>query len=110
MEVFSDLSARHPGYSLKFGGEFAEFEETMSGIWKLFALGIFLIYIILGGQFASFIQPFIILYTIPFAFIGAIAGLVLIQSPFTIATNVWNRSTFRYCCQRRACSHQFYKQ
>ncbi len=86
MEVFSDLGARHPGYSLKFGGEFAEFEETMSGIWKLFALGIFLIYIILGGQFASFIQPFIILYTIPFAFIGAIAGLVLIQSPFTIAT------------------------
>ena len=60
MTAFNDLEARHPGYSLKFGGEFAEFEETMDGIWKLFAVGIFLIYIILGGLFGSFIQPFII--------------------------------------------------
>ena len=86
MEEYEDIAARHPGYSLTFGGEFAEFAETMEGLWKLFILGVFLIYIILGGQFGSFIQPLIILYTIPFAFIGAIAGLLIINSPFTIAT------------------------
>ncbi|KPK89578.1 hypothetical protein AMJ80_09590 [bacterium SM23_31] len=86
MEEFADLGARYPGYSLKFGGEFSELSESMEGLWKLFILGVFLIYVILGGQFSSLMQPLIILYTIPFAFIGAIAGLLIINSPFSLNT------------------------
>ncbi|MFC1564312.1 efflux RND transporter permease subunit [candidate division KSB1 bacterium] len=83
---FEDLGARYPGYAISLGGEFAEFEESMQGLWKLFLVGLFLIYIILGGQFRSFLQPLIILYTIPFAFIGAIFGLMIIKAPFSLST------------------------
>ncbi|MFC1728808.1 efflux RND transporter permease subunit [candidate division KSB1 bacterium] len=82
----ADLSARFPGYSIKFGGEFQEMNETLDSLWKLFLFGLFLMYLILGGQFKSFIQPLMIMYTIPFGFIGAVVGLLLVNSPFTIAT------------------------
>ena len=38
---------------------------------------VFLIYFILGTQFKSYIQPLIILFAIPFAFLGAIIGILL---------------------------------
>lgn len=84
LEDYSTIGTRYPGYSIKTGGQFAEFAESMDGLAELFLIGIFLIYVILGGQFRSFVQPLIILFTIPFSFIGAIFGLLLINSPFSI--------------------------
>jgi len=53
---------------------------------QLFLLGVFIMYMLLGAQFKSFTQPFIILFTIPFAFIGAMLGLLINGSPFGIVT------------------------
>jgi len=69
-----------------FGGEFEEFQEAFSGIFRLFLIGIGLIYVILGTQFRSFIQPVIIMTAIPFAFIGAMLGLFFSGNPFSITT------------------------
>jgi len=85
-EKFKDISKEFPGYRLDFRGQFKEFQEAFTDIGILFAFGILLIYIILGSQFKSFIQPIMIIFTIPFAFIGAIFGLILAQSPFSIST------------------------
>lgn len=85
-EKFAELAALYPNCSLAFEGEFEEFKEIWTGIGRLFAIGIFLIYLILGTQFQSFSQPFIILLTIPFAFIGAMLGLLLSGNPFSIST------------------------
>jgi len=85
-DAYAGIGARFPGYSVSFGGEFEEFNESIDALWKLFLLGVFLMYIILGGQFKSFVQPLMILYTIPFGFIGAIMGLLLIRSPFSFTT------------------------
>ena len=43
-------------------------------------------YILLGTQFKSFTQPLIILFTVPFAFIGAMLGLLVNGTPFGIVT------------------------
>ena len=43
-------------------------------------------YILLGAQFKSFTQPLIILFTIPFAFIGAMLGLLVNGTSFGIVT------------------------
>ena len=83
---FDRISPRYPGYTLEFGGEFAEFQKAFSGIFALFAFGILLIYFILGTQFKSFLQPLIILMTVPFAFIGAMLGLITSGSPLSIAS------------------------
>ena len=79
-----NLSKRFPGYHLDFGGEFKEFEESFASLKMLFLVGIFLVYVILGGQFKSFVQPIIILFTIPFAFIGSMLGLLVAGSSFSI--------------------------
>ena len=81
-----ELNPRYPGYALESGGQFAEFEKAFEGIQWLFGVGILLIYFILETQFKSFIQPMIILTTVPFAFIGAMVGLIASGNPLSIAS------------------------
>jgi multidrug efflux pump subunit AcrB len=83
---FRDISQRYPGYRLDFRGQFAEFNEAFSSLGRLFVLGVFIMYILLGAQFKSFTQPLIILFTVPFAFIGAMLGLLINGTPFGIVT------------------------
>lgn len=83
---FQDISDRFPGVRLVFGGEFQEFEKAFSGIIELFLIGLGMIYLILSAQFRSFVQPLIIMFAIPFGFIGAMVGLILSGNPFSITT------------------------
>lgn len=83
---FGDIGQRYPGYRLDFRGQFAEFNEAFSSLGRLFVLGVFIMYVLLGTQFKSFAQPLIILFTIPFAFIGAMIGLIISGTPFGIVT------------------------
>jgi multidrug efflux pump subunit AcrB len=83
---FRDISQRYPGYRLDFRGQFAEFKEAFSSLGRLFVLGVCIMYILLGAQFKSFTQPLIILFTVPFAFIGAMLGLIINGTPFGIIT------------------------
>jgi len=83
---FADIKRQYPGYDVDFRGQFAEFKEAMASLQKLLIVGIILIYIILGAQFKSFIQPLVIMFTVPFAFIGAMFGLLISGYPFSVAT------------------------
>lgn len=83
---FAEISAKYPGYSLDFGGEWNEFKNAFGSLAQLFVVGILLIYMILGAQFKSFLQPLIIIFTIPFAILGAVTGLLFLGAPFSIAT------------------------
>lgn len=83
---FRDISVSHPGYSLDFSGEMQEFKESFQELSKLFMFGVILIFTILSAQFKSVRQSLIILLTIPFAFIGSMFGLFIIQTPFSIVT------------------------
>jgi multidrug efflux pump subunit AcrB len=85
-DAFRQISPKYPGYRIDFGGEFKEFETAFDNILMLFTIGLILIYAILGAQFKSFAQPLIIMFTIPFAFIGAALGLFVTGNPFSIAT------------------------
>ena len=85
-ERAGDLLVRFPGYQIDFEGEFKHFRETFDNILQLFMVGVFLIYLILSGQFRSFVQPLIILFTIPFAFLGAMIGVLVLGSKFTVLT------------------------
>ncbi len=75
-----------PGYSIDFEGEFKQFTQAFDNLKQFFTVGVALIYLILSGQFRSFVQPLIILFTIPFAFLGAMVGLVVMGTNFTVLT------------------------
>jgi multidrug efflux pump len=83
---FAALSGRYPGYSLDYRGEFAEFQEAFGGLARLFVVGVFIIFLLLTAQFKSLTQPLIILFTVPFAFFGAVIGLIVIKAPFSLMT------------------------
>jgi multidrug efflux pump subunit AcrB len=81
---FATIAKKYPGYDLVFRGQFEEFKESFSDLGRLALIGLMLMYIILAGQFKSFVQPFIIFAAIVFAFLGAMVGLLFIGSPFNI--------------------------
>lgn len=78
-----ELKIRYPEITFIVGGEFAELGNLLIQILRVFLIGIFLIYIILGAQFKSYLQPFLILLTIPFAFMGVILYLFISGTPFS---------------------------
>lgn len=62
-------------FSFGYDGQSKEFKESSSSLLFAFALAILLIYLILSAQFESFIDPFIILFTVPLAVAGALLSL-----------------------------------
>ena len=73
----------HPDIELVKGGEFSEFADLLVQILRVFLLGLFLIYAILGAQFKSYTQPFLRLISIPMAFAGVFLYLAISSTPFS---------------------------
>jgi multidrug efflux pump len=62
-------------FSTSLDGTSREFEESSSSLLFAFALALVLIYLILAAQFESFIDPLVILFTVPLAVCGALLSL-----------------------------------
>ncbi len=81
------IRERHPGVDLDFSGELDDVYEAMDSMKLLFVMGLGLIYLILGTQFRSYWQPFlIILGTLPLALTGVILGLLITRNPVSLYT------------------------
>lgn len=64
------------GITVGFGGDVAEMEDAFSELGIALVLAVILVYMILAAQFESYIQPFIIMCTVPLGFIGVVIGLL----------------------------------
>ncbi|MDX1777844.1 MAG: efflux RND transporter permease subunit, partial [Thermodesulfobacteriota bacterium] len=71
----------YPGYTLQYGGEYEDTQESMQSLAEAFILAIFLIYMIIASTFKSFIQPFMLMVTIPLAIMGVFIGLIVMRTP-----------------------------
>lgn len=85
-DAWQEIAQQHPGITLDFSGELDDIQESLSALTALFILGVGLMYLILGAQFRSYFQPFIILLTIPMAFTGVAYGLWLSNNPLSLYT------------------------
>ncbi len=85
-QAWQDLKTQYPSITLDFSGELDDIEESLGAMGVLFVLGIGLMYLILGAQFNSYIQPMIILFTIPMAFSGVAYGLWISGNPLSLYT------------------------
>ncbi len=65
-----------PAITMNFAGTAQAFEQSMDGLPLLLALTIFVIYIILGVLYESFVHPITILTGLPFAAFGALGTLM----------------------------------
>ncbi|OAN81284.1 acriflavin resistance protein [Jannaschia sp. EhC01] len=72
-----DLAGATPGLSFEIGGQAANSAETVASILRGFLIGLVGIYLVLSFQFRSYVEPLIVMITIPLAFLGVIWGHVL---------------------------------
>ena len=82
-ERFTDVSRRHPGVHIVFGGEASDTVESLTSLAQAFILALLVMYSILGAVFKSFTQPFVVLFAIPFALIGVVVGFFILGKPLT---------------------------
>jgi HAE1 family hydrophobic/amphiphilic exporter-1 len=88
--IIEDLSAalanipRPPDYEFRFGGEFEEQQEAFQNLTFAAILALILVYMVMASQFESMRDPFIILFSIPLAFIGVVLTLLLTKTTFNI--------------------------
>ena len=69
---------------MRIGGQGQELDESIRSLLFAFALAIFLVYLVMASQFESLLHPFVILFTIPLALVGAVAALLLTGSPASV--------------------------
>ena len=75
----SEFRKRNPEVELTFEGQVARSAETGSSIGRGLLIGLVGIFVILSFQFRSYVEPLIVMLSIPLAFIGAIWGHVLMS-------------------------------
>lgn len=86
LEEWDKVKSRFPNIDLEFAGELDDIEESLQAMPVLFTLGIGLMYIILGTQFKSYWQPFMVLLSVPLAFTGVVFGLFITGNPISLYT------------------------
>lgn len=72
------LRADYPGLTWSFEGSDAEMREATETLWVGFAFALAIIYALLAVAFRSYMQPFIVLFAIPFGIVGAVLGHILL--------------------------------
>ena len=66
-----------PGYSTELNGVSREFRSSSGALGLVFVLALLFIFLVLAAQFESFVDPFIILLSVPLSMVGALAALQL---------------------------------
>jgi len=82
-----DMVSKQPigaGVSMHIGGQGEELAESVNALLFAFGLAVFLVYLVMASQFESLLHPFVILFTIPLALVGAVLALLLTNSPVSV--------------------------
>jgi len=87
MAEVQSMVAKNPlgtDVGMHIGGQGQELGESIRSLLFAFALAVFLVYLVMASQFESLLHPFVILFTIPLALVGAVAALLLARSPVSV--------------------------
>ena len=76
-EHIAPILLDYPSVNYSFEGEQREQRDTLSSLFKNFALALFVVYVLLAIPFKSYLQPLIIMSAIPFGFTGAVIGHII---------------------------------
>ncbi len=71
-----------------FSGLSREFKQSSASLWVTFGLALAFIYLVLAAQFESFLDPLIILLTVPLSIAGALLALKLSGGTLNIYSKV----------------------
>lgn len=77
-----------PGASIDYKGESLELKESGMAIYSIFLLALVVVYLVLAGQFESFVHPIIIMMTVPLAVAGALLALFMTGQTLNIYSQI----------------------
>ncbi|MCK9400927.1 MAG: efflux RND transporter permease subunit [Bacteroidales bacterium] len=75
-------------FSTALAGTSKEYEDSSSSLMFAFLLALVLIYLILAAQFESYIDPLIIMFTVPLALAGAVLSLWIFGQTINIFSQI----------------------
>ena len=73
---------------IDYAGQSREFKESASGLYFTFVLALAFIYLVLAAQFESFIDPLIIMLTVPLSITGALIALHLTGNTLNVYSQI----------------------
>jgi multidrug efflux pump len=73
---------------VSWDGDSKEYLESGSSLYMTFGLALLVVFLVLAAQFESFVNPLIILVTVPLAMTGALAGLMWYDSTINVFSQI----------------------
>jgi len=89
--AFMEETARRilqPGFSTDLAGSAREYRAASGSLMLTFVLALAFIYLVLAAQFESFIDPFIIMLTVPLSMAGALLALYLTGGTLNVYSQI----------------------
>lgn len=74
--------------SVSYSGESKDFRENQSSIAVVFALALLVAYLVLAAQFESFINPLVVMFTVPMGVFGGFLGLFVMGQGMNIYSQI----------------------
>ncbi len=84
IETLIDETVIPTGTQAQITGQNEEMADSFQSLLFALSLAVFLVYLVMASQFESLLHPFIILFTIPLALVGAILGLWITGSTISV--------------------------
>jgi HAE1 family hydrophobic/amphiphilic exporter-1 len=75
---------RPPEVMISVGGQTDEMTSALDSLLFALALAVFLVYAVMAAQFESLLQPFLILFSVPLAAVGAILAMLATNTPISV--------------------------
>ncbi|MBP6299370.1 MAG: efflux RND transporter permease subunit [Arenimonas sp.] len=69
---------------MTFGGQSEDLDRSINSLIFAFGLAMFLVYLVMASQFESLLHPFVIMFSVPLAIVGAVLALWVKGSPISI--------------------------
>lgn len=73
---------------LTWDGESKEFLDSGSSLYLTFGMALLIVFLVLSAQFESFVNPLIIMVTVPLALMGAVLGLWMYASTINVFSQI----------------------
>jgi len=83
-DTLPGLQAKYQGLNYSFEGKQADMKESMGALARGLVMAMMIVYVLLAIPFKSYLQPAIIMVSIPFGIVGAIVGHLLMGYSLSI--------------------------
>lgn len=90
LKIMDDIAAEvlPPGYTTDLNGQSREFRSSAGSLAIVFALSLLFIYLVLAAQFESFVDPMIIMLSVPLSMLGALLALKLTGGTLNVFSQI----------------------